>query len=316
MEAPVITLPMDDLRTRFGKRLQQQVSLAPYTSSRIGGPADALLTARSSEDLAEAAGWLWRNDVPFVVLGGGSNVLISDAGVRELVVLNRARQVHFEPEARPPIVWAESGANLGSIARQAAARELGGLAWAAGIPGTIGGAVVGNAGAHGGDMAGSLIMAEILHRMEGRQQWDVDRLDLAYRTSLLKRRPGDSIVLAAALHLKASERQAVQAEMDTHLAYRRQTQPPGASMGSMFKNPPDDYAGKLIEEAGLKGARMGSAQISPLHGNFFINLGRATAADVLRLIRMAHRAVADQFGVDLELEIELIGDWSDDGGKG
>ncbi len=312
MEVKELDLPIKALRAEFGNRLEEDIPLARYTSSRIGGLADALVTVRSSEELMQTARWLWSSGIPFIVLGGGSNVLISDDGVREVVVLNRARRVQFEEQARPPFVWAESGANFGMVARQAGAKGLAGLAWAAGVPGTIGGAVVGNAGAHGGDMAGSMIMAEILHREEGRQQWDVDRLGFAYRTSMLKSQAGHAVVLSAALHLKESDREAVQDQMDQYLAYRRKTQPPGASMGSMFKNPPGDYAGRLVEEAGLKGARMGSAQISPLHANFFLNLGGARAADVYRLIKLARRSVAERFGIALDLEIELLGDWQED----
>jgi UDP-N-acetylmuramate dehydrogenase len=253
-----------------------------------------------------------------MILGGGSNLLVSDAGVRGVVLLNRARQVEFQEGSEPPTVWAESGANFGLIARQAASRGLAGLEWAAGIPGTLGGAVVGNAGAHGGDMAGNLVVADILQRnpnaqdgMPIRQDWPIDRLEFAYRTSLLKRQSAQAVVLAATMRLERSTPEIVQARIEEFVSYRRQTQPPGASMGSMFKNPPGDYAGRLIEAAGLKGARVGDAQISTLHANFFINNGQATAADIHTLIEMARQRVAEKFGVNMELEIELVGEWLD-----
>lgn len=304
------------LGPEMGKRLLRNEPLARYTAARIGGPADALLQVHGKEELAEAAEWLWSQDLPFLMLGGGSNVLVSDAGVRGVVILNRARRVRFEEEHDRPQVWAESGVNFGRLARQAAQRGLAGLAWAAGIPGTVGGAVVGNAGAHGGDMTRNLQLAEILHRMDSpavrRETWPAERLEYGYRTSRLKREPGRAVVLDALLRLERSSTEEIQAEMERYLQHRRTTQPPGASMGSMFKNPPGDYAGRLIEAAGLKGARRGEAQISELHANFFVNLGQARAADVAALIELARRKVAEKFGLLLELEIEPVGEWEAD----
>ncbi|NLG73343.1 MAG: UDP-N-acetylmuramate dehydrogenase [Chloroflexi bacterium] len=301
------------LQNAFGERLQKDVPLARYTAARVGGPADWLLEVHSVDELAQAVSLLWREDVPFIVLGGGSNVLVSDAGVREVVIHNRARTVHFDEKGEYPVVWADSGANLGLVARKAAARGLSGLEWAAGIPGTVGGAVAGNAGAHGGDMAGNLVLAEILHRMGTeepvREMMTASRLEMTYRSSLIKRNPGAAVVLGASLRLEKSTPEAVQAKSDEFVAYRRRTQPPGASMGSMFKNPPGDFAGRLIEAAGLKGARVGEAEISTLHANFFINHGQAKAADILALINMAREAVFEKFRVPLALEIELLGEW-------
>lgn len=316
------TLYLHLAREAFGNKLQVNVPLARYTSARVGGPADVCLAAESEEELAAILLRLWELDLPeegesdLILLGGGSNVLISDAGVRGVVVLNRARRLFFDMEADPPTVWCESGANFGLVARQAAARGLAGLEWAAGIPGTVGGAVFGNAGAYGGDMAGNLRVAEILHQEFGephepprREEWPVERLAYEYRSSILKRRPGKAVVLSARLALAYSTPEAVQAKIDIQTEHRRRTQPPGASMGSMFKNPPGDYAGRLIEAAGLKGARIGGAEISPLHANFFINHGSASAADIFALIQLARKSVAQKFGINLALEIELRGQW-------
>ncbi len=307
---------MDRLERAFGKQMRREVPLAPYTAARLGGPAEVLLEARSAHALAQAVSLLWEEGLDFILLGGGSNVLVSDRGVRGIVLLNRARKVRFETAATPPTVWAESGANLGLVARQAARHGLSGLEWAAGIPGTIGGAVYGNAGAHGSDMASNLLVAEILHCKElmqtgssDREHWSVEKLDLAYRSSRLKRSPGRDVVLAALLRLQPGDPAVIQAKMDELVANRRRTQPPGASLGSMFKNPPGDYAGRLIEAAGLKGLTSGGAQISSVHANFFINLGAATAADFADLVRQARQAVLEQFGVELELEIEMLGEW-------
>ncbi len=310
-------LPLDALRTAFkstswlrAAMVRENESLARYTSARIGGSADALVEINTNADgLAEVVQILWDLDIPFVLLGGGSNMLISDKGVRELVLLNHANAVRFEEAEKEVTVLAESGASLGAVARQAASKSFGGLEWAAGIPGTIGGAVFGNAGAHGEDLSKVLEMATILHRKDGRKEWNAQDLGYEYRGSWLKHHPGEAIVLSARLALAKKPAPEIKARMDTFLAYRRLTQPPGASMGSMFKNPPDESAGRLIEAAGLKGKRIGNAQISQLHANFFLNLGDARAADVYSLIQQARTAVREHSGIDLELEIELVGEW-------
>lgn len=303
-------LPMERLRKEFGDRLMENEPLAKYTSARIGGPADALLIVHSTDDLVQVVTELWAMEVPFKILGGGSNILVSDAGVRAVVLLNKARRVVFNQEDAPPTVTAESGSNFGALARQAAQKNLSGLEWAAGIPGTVGGAVVGNAGAHGGDVASSLVMAEILQQDNGKQNWNPDQFAFRYRGSILKEKGGSAVVLSATLQLSHGEPEEINKKLGDFLVYRRRTQPPGASMGSMFKNPPDDHAGRLIDAAGLKGTRSGEAEISDVHANFFINHGGALAQDVYALICQAQRAVSEKFGVDLELEIELFGEWA------
>ena len=323
MEIPaelIMTDYQQPLRAVFGERFQENALLARYTAARVGGPADYLMVVESAADLETATCYLWDLEIPFLILGGGSNVLVSDAGVRGVVLINRARKMRFDTQSKAPRVLAESGSNLGMVARQAANRGLAGLEWASGIPGTVGGAVVGNAGAHGGDMAGSLLVAEILHREKRNQyhheQWTVDQLDYSYRSSVIKRQNMDAVVLDARLKLAPSTKEAVLYKMESFLEQRRKTQPPGASMGSMFKNPPGDYAGRLIDAAGLKGSRIGGAQISSLHANFFINTGGATAADIYQLLQVAHDRVASRFSVNLELEIELVGEWQNLAGAG
>jgi len=176
------------------------------------------------------------------------------------------------------------------------------------VPGTVGGAVYGNAGAFGGDTAGSLIRAELLTE-SGRESWTVEKLGYGYRTSILKRQNMKVVVLWAELHLEHSTKEAVSVKISEFSGRRKATQPPGASMGSMFKNPPGDFAGRLLEAAGLKGTRIGTAEISPVHANFLINHGQTKAEDVRALVNLAQKTVAEKFGVDLELEIELIGEW-------
>ena len=296
------------LEAVFGDRLQRQVPLARFTSSRIGGPADYLLPVRSRDELAEVAAELWELEVAFRMLGGGSNVLVADAGYRGVIVLNQARAVRFVDDSQPS-VWAESGASLGSLGRRTVARGLAGLTWAATVPGTVGGAVAGNAGAHNGDTAGSLKVAEILQHAEGVQQWTPERLAFGYRTSWLKEHPGQAVVLSATFALQSGDPEQLAAEMETFVDHRRLTQPPGASWGSMFKNPPGDHAGRLIDTAGLKGLRIGGAEVSQLHANFFVNTGQATAADAWALLTEVQRRVKETHGVELELEIERLGEW-------
>jgi len=298
---------LSSLGNLFGERLQENIPLAPYTSARIGGPADALLTVRSADELAEAVTRLWEMDVPYVILGGGSNVLVSDKGVRGVAVLNRAKAVRFNLGDQPT-VWAESGAVFSSLAHRAAAKGLAGLEWAATVPGTVGGAVYGNAGAFGDDVAGSLIHAEIL-TAKGGERWPVEKMGYGYRASALKQQAIRAVVLSAEMRLENSTPEAVAEKIGAFTRRRKSTQPPGASMGSMFKNPQGDHAGRLIEAAGLKGKRSGNAEISPLHANFFINHGQTRAEDVEALIELTQKEVAEKFGVKLELEIELIGEW-------
>ncbi len=295
------------LRAAFGERLQENVPLAAYTSARIGGPADALIIARSADELAETVTRLWEMDAPYTILGGGSNVLVSDKGVRGVVVLNRAKEIRFET-GDPPKVWAEAGAAFSNLANRAADLGLAGLEWAATVPGTVGGAVYGNAGAFGGDMADSLIEAELLTQ-NGRERWPVDKMEYGYRTSVLKRSTLKFVILSAEMRLSHSTKEAVRFKMTEFVAKRKSSQPPGASMGSMFKNPPGDFAGRLIEAAGLKGSRVGNAEISAVHGNFFVNHGDTKASDVFELIKLTQKAVMERFNVSLELEIELVGEW-------
>ncbi len=303
------SLPTAELHALFGSRFQENVKLAYYVTARVGGLAPGLLTVYSKDEIEHAVQHLERLNVPFFFLGNGSNVLISDAGFQGVVIINKARLVKIDVHTDPPTVWAESGANLSSIARQTALRGLSGLEWAATIPGTVGGAIYGNAGAHGGDMCSSLVLAEILHPDRGRETCSCEQLGLGYRTSFMKRSRERVVILAAQMRLSVSTPAEVQARIDANIAQRQKTQPTGASLGSMFKNPEGDSAGRLIEAAGLKGTRIGNVEISQKHANFFINLGDASANDVYQLIRLAQKKVWEKFGIELQLEIELLGDW-------
>ncbi|HSL41794.1 MAG TPA: UDP-N-acetylmuramate dehydrogenase [Anaerolineales bacterium] len=300
--------PVDVLYAKLGDQVKENVSLAPYTSARIGGPADILITAESADELARTIKLLRKQEINFLMLGGGSNVLVSDKGVRGVVVLNRAKGVRFH-NGDEPSVTAESGVIFSNLANRCAAKGLSGLEWAATVPGTIGGAVYGNAGAFGGDMAGNLIWAELITATGGREKFTAEQMGYGYRTSILKRGELDAIVLCTELRLMNSTKEEVTTHIEQFSAHRKATQPPGASMGSMFKNPNGDYAGRLIEAAGLKGTRIGNAEISPVHGNFFINHGTTKADDIRALIELVMKKVKETQGVVLELEIELVGDW-------
>ena len=302
-----LTSPIDVLYAKLGDTVKENVALAPYTSARIGGPADVLITAESAEELAHIDTLLRKQELDYILLGGGSNVLVSDRGVRGIVVLNRAKGVRFH-NGDQPSVTAESGVVFSNLANRCASKGYAGLEWAATVPGTVGGAVYGNAGAFGSDMAGNLIWAELLTE-NGREKFTAEQMAYGYRTSILKRAELDAIILSAELSLRNSTKEDATVKVEQFSAHRKATQPPGASMGSMFKNPNGDYAGRLIEAAGLKGARIGNAEISPLHGNFFINHADTKAEDILALIQLVQKTVKEKQGVELELEIELIGEW-------
>jgi UDP-N-acetylmuramate dehydrogenase len=303
----LVARPIDILYARLGDKVKENVSLAPYTSARIGGPADILLTAESADELARMIKLLHKQEIDYLMLGGGSNVLVSDKGVRGVVMLNRAKAVRFH-NGDEPSVTVESGVVFSNLANRCAAKGFGGLEWAATVPGTVGGAVYGNAGAFGGDMAGNLVWAELLTE-NGRDKYTAEQMGYGYRTSILKRGELDAVVLAAELRLKNSTKEEVTTNIEQFSAHRKATQPPGASMGSMFKNPNGDYAGKLIEACGLKGTRIGNAEISPVHGNFFVNHGTTSAEDIRALIQLVIKTVKEKQGVELELEIELVGEW-------
>jgi UDP-N-acetylmuramate dehydrogenase len=304
-----MTDPYESLVERFGAALKRDEPLARYTVARLGGPADALLVANSTGDLTDAVALACRTGMPWIVLGGGANVLVADAGYRGLVIVNHSKGVRIEDTGQ---VVAESGAGLATLARRCMNQGLAGLEWAVNVPGTVGGAVINNAGAHEGDMAQSVRWIEIFN-LEDRphvEVWGVSQMHYDYRYSVLKGDRGRYVVLAATLVLEPGhDPDQLNAQADEYVAHRKRTQPPGASLGSIFKNPPDDYAGRLIEAAGLKGMAISSVQISPVHANFIVNAGEGTAADYRKLIELARDTVRDKFGIALELEIELIGAW-------
>lgn len=290
------------LRREFGERVRSDEMLARHTTLQLGGPADLYFSPRTVDELVTAVTLARSHSIQPFLLGSGANLVVSNAGIRGLVIENRVQGLSFQDM----LVCAESGVILSRLAKYCAEKRFSGLEWLVGVPGTVGGAVVNNAGAYGQAIGGILSRAELL-LADGTRCWQpVDWFGYGYRSSRLKHSTENVIVLQAQLQLSSAPFAEIAARMQAYTERRRATQPPGATVGSMFKNPPGDYAGRLIEAAGLKGHRVGQAEISPIHANFFINLGGAQADDVIELIRIARETVAEKFGITLDLEIEII----------
>ena len=290
---------------------EPRVPLAPYTSLRVGGPADWFVLARSGQDLVDGLRWARDHDVPVRVIGGGSNLLIAEAGVEGLVIKAAATRGEVEELHGQPVLVADAGANLANLARRLAKQGFGGLEWGANVPGTVGGAAVNNAGAFGGETAQCLVAVMLVDAGGSRFVLDADELGYAYRTSVLKRREhGDVAVDRVTLRLIPSTPHAADGLVKHNNAQRMRSQPRILSAGSVFANPEGDFSGRLIEAAGLKQARVGGAEISAQHANFIVNPGNATARDVYALMRLAQDAVYERTSIWLRPEIELLGRWT------
>ncbi len=286
--------------------LRRDERLARHTTFGIGGPADLFLTVRSAGALAMATNAAYEAGVPTFVLGSGSNILVADAGIRGLVLDNRARA-----EMPNNLVFrVESGASFAAFARKMCRLGLEGLAWAVGIPGTLGGAVVYNAGAYGGCLADVLRRVRLQLPGNGDQWIDAADLGLVYRGSAFTRGQVEGkSVLEAEVELMPGNARSLLAQAAAYDGRRLTAQPRGRNAGSTFKNPPSSPAWKLIEAVGMRGTVRGEAAISDKHCNFFVNEGNAAAADVAWLIAEAQRRIAEQFGITLEREVEYVGDW-------
>lgn len=295
-----------ELGRKAGVRLRRAEPLADHTTMRVGGPADLMATARDVATLTVLVRGARAAGIPLLVLGRGSDVVVSDAGFRGLVVLSRAEGWRIDGNR----LIAEAGLPLASAATHTQRAGLSGLEFGLAVPGTVGGAVWANAGAHGSDMAAVLESVTIL-RADGTEAMEpVAALGLAYRDSRFKRSAGE-LVLTATFRLAAADPTVIKAGLDEIRRWRREHQPLGRpSAGSVFRNPPGDSAGRLIDACGLRGARLGGAVISEKHANFIVNEGGATAAQVRSIAQRAREAVAERFGVDLEYEIQFVGDWT------
>jgi len=285
----------------LGAGVQAGYPLAKLTSFKVGGPADFFATANSEEEMVCLVRKAWQLELPVFIMGNGSNILLADKGIRGLVIRNLCSRSSFAAQDSELDVEAQSGAMLPRVGREAIKRGYFDLVYATGIPGTVGGAVMSNAGAYGWCMANSLKSVRFLARDGEVCTLPAAECELRYRHSRFKNT--GEIVLAAGFRLRQREETAKAAELNRK---RRETQPltlPNA--GSMFKNPPGTAAGYLIEQAGLKGHRIGNAQISDKHANFIVNLGGASAQDVRSLIDLAQTRVEQP----LELEVQLVGEW-------
>lgn len=295
-----------------GDRLKVDEPLAAYTTMRVGGPADFLAVAKTTDEVISLVRAAQRIGLPWRIIGRGSNLLVSDRGVRGLVVRNTAADLEVLPGETPDtaVIRADAGVSCANLASRCAKEGLTDLEFAVAIPGTIGGAVVQDAGAHGSQMVDVLISVECLTRDGQLARLPADELQLGYRTSRFKQPPRGDAVLRADLRLHRAPPEVVAERVREIREWRAASQPTEPSAGSIFTNPPGDYAGRLIEAAGLKGFRIGGAQISPKHANFVVNpSGQARAADVAALIERAQAEVQQKFGVHLEPEVEKIGDW-------
>jgi UDP-N-acetylmuramate dehydrogenase len=288
--------------------------LARHTTYRVGGPAELFVLAESAAEMVAAWRWAAARGLPCQLLGGGSNVIISDRGLPGLVVKHRTTVLPELPDdcSAPEVIVAIDGALvLARLSVWTVRHGWRGLEWAGGIPGTMAGAVIQNAGAHGGQLSDSLVDVTVLTPAGDIEVWSPERLDLRYRHSIWRvpRATGLPQICSLRLRLQRADPADLQAAVEHGQAYRRRTQPRGPSAGSVFKNPPGDYAGRLLDQCGLKGQRVGGAVISPLHANWIINdAGQASAADILALAEIGRAAVARRFAIDLQMEQQVLGE--------
>ena len=278
--------------------------LKRYTAWKIGGPADALLEPETVDDLISATEKAREHDIPVTILGGGTNVLVRDGGIRGLTI--RLAKSLRNVEIEGPDVTADAGVLYPVLANTTAGRGLAGLEFATGIPGTVGGAVYMNAGAYGSETTEVLDWADVLkdHKVTRMKNRD---LDLSYRHSILHEHP-DWIVLRASYTLIPGDPTELKARIKEFRAQRMNGSPNRPSCGSTFKRPQGDFPGRVIEAAGLKGTRVGQIEVSPVHANYLVNLGGGTAVDALALIELVKKTVRERLGVELESEVRMIGE--------
>jgi UDP-N-acetylmuramate dehydrogenase len=284
--------------------IEEQHPLAKQTSFNIGGPAEYFVQSEQAEELVK--GCLER-DIPYLLLGAGTNLLVADAGVEGLVI----RCVDREYRVEAARVYASAGLKMLRLARLCASHDLTGFEWAIGVPGTVGGAVYQNAGCWGGQLADVLIEAQGFQPGRGPQTWSKEQLALGYRTSALRTGPlRGSLVTGVWLRLAPGDGEAARQQMAHWTEEKSRSQPIRTkNCGSVFKNPNGDFAARLVEAGGLKGARRGGAVVSEQHANFIVNTGDATAADVDGLIKRIQATIWEGYGVALEPEVEWVGKW-------
>jgi UDP-N-acetylmuramate dehydrogenase len=304
-------------------QIQKNISLAQYTTFKIGGTAKYFFAANNTDDLVRAVEFVKNKQLPYFILGGGSNLLVSDDGFNGLVMLmnNEGRTVSNN------IIFAEAGTRLSDLVKISTKAGLSGLEWAAGIPrATLGGAIRGNAGAFGFNISDLVKQVKVLKENLEIVDYQVQDCCFNYRDSIFKRSfirsptPNElgvgllnsllnsDIILSAKLELKQGNQEKSQRIIKEYLRQRKEKQPlESFSAGSVFKNPSNQSAGYLIEQSGLKGKKVGQAMVSEKHANFIINLGGAQAKDVIKLIQLIKRTIKEKFNIDLEEEIQYLG---------
>ena len=299
-----------DIQRRIGVKTSRDEPLARFTTMRVGGPADLFATAHNAFELRALVRFARARELPHVLLGRGSDVVISDAGVRGLVIQIRAEGSRVDGDR----FIAESGVQMMRVATETQRAGLTGLEFGLAIPGTVGGAVWANAGAHESDVASVLESARVLAADGSESSLPVAELGLGYRDSRFKHGASDAapeLIVEATFALRPADPDTIKAGLDEIRRWRQAHQPLGQpSAGSVFRNPVGDSAGRLIEASGLKGLRMGGAVVSEKHANFIVNDQKGTATDVRRLAEHVRAQVEARQGVRLELEIEFIGDWA------
>ena len=277
--------------------------LKKHTTYGIGGPADLMIFPKSKQDLIKVIEIINENKIQLTILGSGSNVLVSDDGIRGVVISlkNSLKQI----EVADNILYAECGTMLGKIVKYAVKNDLIGLENLNGVPGTLGGALIMNAGAWGGEISENLIHVELINSKSEVKKIQKKDLNFSYRQSSFDK---DDILLSAKFNLKKADKNIIKENFMEAQSGRKKSQPLNKrSAGSLFKNPKNSSAGKLLDDAGLKGFSIGDAKISEKHANFFINDGNASSSDMLMLIKKAHQEVKDRFNVNLALEVKLLG---------
>lgn len=281
-----------------------QESMASHTTFRIGGLADCFVQLENTEQLIKVQKYLSQVGVPFFILGNGSNLLVSDAGFRGVILQIGPKMNRVTVEGN--VIVAQAGASMAQIARTAMEHELTGMEFASGIPGTIGGGVVMNAGAYGGELSQIVTQVNVVNNEGEIMELDNETMEFGYRTSTIRNNP--FTVTEVILRLEKGDRRQIRERMEELAAKRREKQPlEYPSAGSTFKRPAEHYAGQLIMEAGLRGFQCGGAKVSDKHCGFVINTGNATAENVRKLIREVQARVKDQFNVDLETEVLFLG---------
>lgn len=305
------------LASRSGEvKVRPNQKLSLFTTFRIGGPAEYMARVTDASQVEAALEWAEKNDLRVTSIGGGSNLLVDDAGIKGLVLSVRAtgkdaeNMLRVEEDSTSVRIWVPAQMPISRLGHVSASRGWVGLVWCAGLPGVVGGAVVNNAGAHGGEMIDHLESIDVV-RLEDRkiETWPASKLNASYRYTVLKHapRPRDVVVIGASFVLPKGDSEELEKQAREFSEWRRQAQPTGACAGSVFTNPEGTYAGYLIDQAGLKGCRVGGVQISELHGNFLVNSGEATAEDVREIIQMIQDEVYRQFEIHLVPEIEQVG---------